>query len=113
MKFSCQCGHVIRDQTDYLPYKATILRDEDDSGFWDAVDVEGDADSAKRQTEPVTSLRVLDTWATLTSSAYECDECGRLYLERERGGGFVVFQPESGRPEHILHSSRGSSVRAP
>ncbi len=28
MKFLCTCGHVIRDQTDYLPYKGEIMRDQ-------------------------------------------------------------------------------------
>lgn len=28
-KFRCICGHVIRDQTDFLPYKAYIREDED------------------------------------------------------------------------------------
>jgi hypothetical protein len=28
-KLGCLCGHTIRDQTDFLPYKARILADED------------------------------------------------------------------------------------
>ncbi len=27
-RFLCTCGHVIRDQTDYLPYKGEIIRDQ-------------------------------------------------------------------------------------
>ena len=27
-KMGCACGHVIRDQTDDLPYKATVLPDQ-------------------------------------------------------------------------------------
>lgn len=27
-KLGCVCGHVIRDQTDNLPYKGFILRDK-------------------------------------------------------------------------------------
>jgi hypothetical protein len=29
MRFTCTCGHVIRDQTDFLRYKAHFLADED------------------------------------------------------------------------------------
>ncbi len=29
-QFECLCGHIIRDQTDVLPYKGTFLPDEDD-----------------------------------------------------------------------------------
>lgn len=28
-KFACTCGHVTRDQTDFLPYKGHIREDED------------------------------------------------------------------------------------
>jgi hypothetical protein len=28
-KLRCTCGHVIRDQTDNLPYKAYFVPDED------------------------------------------------------------------------------------
>lgn len=28
-KLGCVCGHTIRDQTDFLPYKAYIREDED------------------------------------------------------------------------------------
>lgn len=33
----CTCGHVITDQTDGLPYKASLLRDEVENEFWDEV----------------------------------------------------------------------------
>jgi hypothetical protein len=33
-KFSCTCGHVIRDQTDYLPYKGQVLKDQDHEAFF-------------------------------------------------------------------------------
>ena len=32
-KFLCICGHIIVDQTDYMPYKGTILKDEDKEEF--------------------------------------------------------------------------------
>ena len=29
MKFNCDCGYTIRYQTDYLPYKANFIPDQD------------------------------------------------------------------------------------
>lgn len=34
-KIGCTCGHTIRDQTDSLPYKASLLRDVDRDPFFD------------------------------------------------------------------------------
>ena len=34
-KFGCTCGHVIRDQTDYLPYKGQVLKDQDKEAFFE------------------------------------------------------------------------------
>ncbi len=33
-KLRCLCGHVIVDQTDYLPYKAYFIADEDEEDFF-------------------------------------------------------------------------------
>lgn len=38
MKFLCECGHPIYDQTDYLPYKAHVISDQDWFNFLDTID---------------------------------------------------------------------------
>jgi hypothetical protein len=37
MKFLCECGHTIRDQTDFIPYKAQIVKDQDSDYVWGAL----------------------------------------------------------------------------
>jgi len=37
-KLGCVCGHVIVDQTDQIPYKASFITDVDLFDFYDAVD---------------------------------------------------------------------------
>ncbi|WP_241775545.1 hypothetical protein [Acinetobacter venetianus] len=37
-KLGCVCGHVIVDQTNYIPYKASFITDVDLFDFYDAVD---------------------------------------------------------------------------
>ena len=33
-KLGCICGHVIRDQTDFIPYKARFIRDQDSEEYY-------------------------------------------------------------------------------
>jgi hypothetical protein len=114
MKFQCYCGHVIRDQTDYLPCKGSLLRDEDDERFWDAAELALHAPEPTNSTRSSVYLRAIRAWLAHTVRAFECVACGRLYLERERGTDpMVSFVPESGHPEHILASPRGSPIRQP
>src|SRR5262245_40849344 len=42
-KLCWSCGHVIRDQTDNLPYKGHVLRDFDTEAVYDAVERECEA----------------------------------------------------------------------
>lgn len=37
-KLGCTCGHIIRDQTDRLPYKARFLRDYDTDAVYEAIE---------------------------------------------------------------------------
>ena len=118
MKFACACGHVIRDQTDYLPYKASVLRDEDDERFWDdmaAIAAVGRSTAGASEPGSTLGLGRMRPILAYTTHAYECEACGRLYVERERGAGgeLVEFLPASGRPARVLASPRGSPVRRP
>ncbi len=36
-KFGCSCGHTIVDQTDYLPYKGFITKDQDCEKVYDGI----------------------------------------------------------------------------
>ena len=36
-KLGCICGHVIRDQTDYIPYKASFIPDKLDYQLLDEI----------------------------------------------------------------------------
>src|SRR5438045_1650526 len=36
-KLGCVCGHIVVDQTDDLPYKGQILRDQHQNVLWDQV----------------------------------------------------------------------------
>ena len=38
MKYLCVCGHVISDSTDYIPYKAKLIADQDFFNFLDEME---------------------------------------------------------------------------
>jgi hypothetical protein len=130
MKLTCDCGHVIVDQTDYLPYKALLARDEDFDRIWTTASEDLVkslvADPAKRKEELGDRFQGIssssDEWVITTYlgrlrrehmlRVYECERCGRLLVQRgPRAQMYVSFIPSSGQPEHILASELGSPVR--
>jgi hypothetical protein len=135
MKFLCECGHTIRDQTDYIPYKAWIAKDQDSDYVWGALRddlgayaaiVRGQDTAARaawiRQHLPLLApqigtheeLQLTDEYVvghylalverTYLVDAYECEQCGRLWVARGVSGGaeLVGFKPDSGRYERVF-----------
>ncbi|NBF12143.1 hypothetical protein [Pseudomonas sp. Fl4BN1] len=121
-KFGCTCGHVIVDQTDNLPYKASLVRDGHEEALYDALTslskallmaVEaGRLDELMDQTYGKTSWRpkvteyIQDQFSSLniahSSCVYECQNCGRLWVECGRENRFVSYAPDSGRYQAVL-----------
>lgn len=119
-QLGCRCGHRIADQTDNLPYKARLLRDQDDMQFGDAIIVElarfAAAKAAGRREEwisqhflpiyprnlpdeSVISDYLAGVVLQFTSFVYECERCGRLSLERQPGvNEYVAYVPDDDRP---------------
>ena len=127
MKLQCECGHLIVDQTDYLPYKARLAKDQDYNRTWAAArddlaellagdDKKREAWVAERfpGLSTASAAAVLGAYFTRMQRAYmpliyECQQCGRLMIERGPGTNtYVSFTPSSGRLEHILASPQVS-----
>ncbi len=112
MKLLCTCGHEIIDQTDYLPYKGVILRDQHQFEFFDYIRdtivdyiqairegrrdawVKGffgnQSDSAKDYDDShalgvvnTMILRAMVKWMPV--HIYQCRICARLYVEHRVG----------------------------
>lgn len=95
MKFKCPCGHVIGDQTDFLPYKGYLIADQDWEDLFEAVDA------------PATETPRHDWWPSLFRTVYQCAECQRLFIE-DRDFDLVCFEPQSEEnTEHFLGSIAG------
>lgn len=127
-KLGCKCGHVITDQTDSLPYKASLLRDEVDNEFWDevhrelkplvkAAESEDNAviASAFGELSPWLSAaenlqdRISSLYTHRMSTVYECQNCGRLWVQQHDHGRFFSYVPEEGAYGAILAVAPGES----
>jgi hypothetical protein len=97
MKFKCQCGAMIIDQTDALSYKAYLLADQDYFAI-----AEQHADNPSVQ---------LTDMHRLSRQAFQCTACHRLYLDDPRRG-LLSFMPEHGDPANALGSTHGDAYKA-
>ena len=125
-KFLCSCGHIIVDQTDHLPYKGEILKDEDQEEFWETI-TKGFTEFLelavinKRQewidksfgagypkdldNESIISDFLSRTDIQYMVRLYECEICGRLWIqEGTQKNHFVSYSPDDGNLHRILTS---------
>jgi hypothetical protein len=115
-KLLCLCGHTIVDQTDFLPYKAYFIADEDNEDcFQTAVKAiekfvlerergklgisYGDkfAEAFSKDSEVGDFINYVLTTEYFTSHRhmYECENCGRIWLQaRDKGGDYFSYYPE-------------------
>lgn len=135
-KLGCICGHVMYDQTDFLPYKARILADEDtqkpieiladllaryvearEQGrgaeiIREAIIREGEGEAwAEEQTPQIEKKPLHEVffdlifpfWNRYDRQIFECEQCGRLWVQYESERRFVAYMPESDK-RHVLWS---------
>lgn len=125
-KLGCKCGHAITDQTDSLPYKASLLRDEVENEFWDEVHRElkplvESAESGDKaaiadafgQFSPLFSAadnlldRISSLYIQRMSTVYECQNCGRLWVQKQDSEKFFSYVPEEGTYGAMLAVASG------
>jgi hypothetical protein len=127
-KIRCVCGHVIRDQTNALPYKAAALLDVDQEELmdWVVTELRTYVDAvASRKVDEWLSVRgcrheyldlklnhgeilfdqVLSRFGGFEKSIYECESCGRLLVEGA-DNQFLTYSPDSKHVNHVLSMSR-------
>lgn len=124
--FACLCGHVIRDQTDNLPYKAAYYADQDGDAVWQRI-IEN-AISAVKMGWPALLAKAQAEYPSLTHAddevewfisglvigpeletrrlMYECEQCGRLWLHpKPNTNEYVSYLPET-NARGVLSSHR-------
>ena len=124
-KISCLCGHTIVDQTDDLPYKAAFIADQDQTTCFglffqfvadlleareqgrqnDFLEQQFGADYP-RDLELRSILNDAFTFNAFSHKMYECEVCGRLWIQtKPQENIFVSYLPET-EVRGILRSTR-------
>ena len=122
-KFGCTCGHVIRDQTDYLPYKGQVLKDQDHEAFFagtadalvaylagvrsgDLAEWHSKWSFLRGKTDEHVAWSLMGWfWRKFAVDVYECEQCGRLWVqEGTESQRFVPFTPEDASSGRVLPS---------
>ena len=125
-KLNCQCGHIIYDQTDNLPYKAWYCKDENIEDiyefFIDEIDsflkanIEGKRNQwikskfGKKYSTELDNKSIINDllishqnkWEHLM---YQCEKCGRIKLETGDDNYFDSFIPETAEQNKELLKS--------
>jgi hypothetical protein len=133
MKFACKCGHVISDTTDLISYKAWFIPDEDSVTADDGLMAElatfiearerGEEDQYWQREQPwiahgdypTLKEKLLHAFAgnhiRVGRAMYECEECGRIWMEtRPDGAELVSYQPESASRGILRHQGATSDA---
>lgn len=121
----CKCGYQILDQTDFLPYKGYIQKDQDADRFWLTLsEVLADFTQAHLtnsqqdwlQQHFGQSKKYPDTASviyyimmrykhTYMVDIYECENCGRVWIQKgPRSNNFISYNPDDDRLHPILNS---------
>ena len=90
MKLRWACGNLIADNTDYLPYKAFVIADEDWEDF---------VESALRPNGPDWRLKQI---------IFQCSKCGRIHFEKEAGKGYFFVPEAADAPKDLISSKKPS-----
>lgn len=105
MKMRCECGEIITDQTDNLPYKAHFIPDQEWFGMFDAMDrVITDVAAGRTSTEDA-HLAILRAHLAASRHMYQCRKCGRLIVA-DRQRNMNIYSPTSDADSREILRSR-------
>ena len=95
MRLACNCGEVIADTTDFLPYKGHLIADRDWEDF-------------VASTEPPRRIAF-----SYVRNCYQCPSCGNLYVAAPDNPNLFHAFSSVGEHVSVLQSSRGAAWRGP
>ncbi|MBD5158691.1 MAG: hypothetical protein HDT23_00325 [Ruminococcus sp.] len=100
----CRCGHIIRDSSDFLSYKGSIIPDQDEDDFFNRTEEMIKSDNPDKNNLICDFLCEL---AGMTKTVYQCSQCGRLYIENNNE--LFCFIPENHNNNGVLKSVHGEN----
>lgn len=124
-KLGCVCGHTIRDQSNALPYKASLLRDIDQDRFFDWLieETQSFVEAAQRGAVDAWLLEkgygqeyvllklphghilhdhIHSQYVEYKRDLYECTNCGRVLIETAQSNAFASFSPDKQPAGNLL-----------
>ena len=93
MKIPCACGRLIPDISDSLPYKAHFISDQVWFELLDAMDEAIERSGPTAEAKEAASMNLRTLIGDLSRCAWQCTNCGRLYLD-DHQYNLKVFVPE-------------------
>lgn len=107
MKISCQCGGLISDTTDYLPYKAHVISDQDWFGISEAIDEAIEQTGPSPGEKEAACMRIRGLLGKLSRSAWQCSACGSIHID-DPNYRLWHFAPDTDEMPKDLFRSRNS-----
>ncbi len=123
-KLGCKCGHVIRDQTDSLSYKAGFIPDKAFYPLYEEVyrNIGLFIESIKNNTRDewieafftsdyallnLTDEQIVNdifdrSYFETYRTMYQCENCGRIHIQEQRTNYFFSFLPDSAEARNVL-----------
>jgi hypothetical protein len=121
-KLGCVCGHIIRDQTDNIPYKARFIRDqdyeqfyayaEDIASFIEAIKIGQRAQWIEKYFSDSYPINTPDSHIvndivmkhelSFEGDLYQCEKCGRVKIQVQNKNLFASFAPEDENFQNIF-----------
>lgn len=108
MKIGCHCGATIYAQTDYLPYMAHFIPDQDWFDVLDAIDDAIEKSGPSVTEKEAACMKVRQLICKLSRSAWQCRECGRVYIA-DQGHELRQLVPGANDVPRELFRSRPSA----
>lgn len=103
MRIDCECGSEIHDSTDSLPHKAHVLADQQ---LWRFLDVVRDAIKLSGPTPDEKNkayMQVHVRFQNLKQLAWQCINCGRIYIDDENGNMHVFVPAAEKTSKEVFH----------
>jgi hypothetical protein len=88
--FVCTCGESVDDNTDFLPYKAHLIADQDFEHF-----------------QAASAASPMEAHEFVKATVYQCPSCARLIVVPNSGEDEQTFTPDGDASPLLLGSVRG------
>lgn len=107
MNFLCECGHQIYDTTDYLPYKAYLISDQDWFDFLDEIDAAIEKSGTTLEDKEKALIKIRTLSSNLTKTVYQCPKCGNLFFYNNPPQLKVFKSCNDNVDKRLLQSAKG------